>query len=47
VPAFVDTNVVVYALGRDDDRKARARQILDATPIASSQVINEAIAVFT
>ena len=47
VPAFVDTNVVVYALGRDDAKKARARQILNAMPIASSQVINEAIAVFT
>ena len=45
MPAFVDTNVVVYALGRDDSRKARARQILDAAPIASSQVINEAISV--
>jgi predicted nucleic acid-binding protein len=45
VPAFVDTNIVVYALGRDSDKKAIARTILDATPIASSQVINEAISV--
>ncbi len=47
VPAFVDTNVVVYALGRDDAKKARARQILDASPATSSQVINETIAVLT
>lgn len=47
VPAFVDTNVVVYAMGRDNDRKAKARQILEGTPIASSQVINETIAVLT
>ncbi len=47
VQAFVDTNVVVYAIGRDDAKKARARQILKDTPIASSQVINEAIAVLT
>lgn len=45
MPAFVDTNVAVYALGRDNDKKARAKQILDAAPIASSQVINEAIGV--
>ena len=47
VPFFVDTNVVVYALGRDNDKKHKARQILEATPIASSQVINETIAVLT
>jgi predicted nucleic acid-binding protein len=47
VPAFVDTNVAVYALGRDSDKKARAKQVLDAAPIASSQVINEAISVLT
>ena len=45
MPAFVDTNVAVYALGRDSDKKARAKQILDDAPIASSQVINEAISV--
>lgn len=45
MPAFVDTNIVVYALGRDSDKKSIARTILDATPIASSQVINEAISV--
>ena len=45
VPAFVDTNVAVYALGRDSDKKARAKQILDDAPIASSQVINETISV--
>lgn len=47
MPAFVDTNVVVYALGRDNDKQSRARHILEATPIASSQVINETIAVLT
>jgi len=45
VPVFVDTNVAVYALGRDSDKKARAKQILDDAPVASSQVINEAISV--
>ena len=45
MPAFVDTNVAVYALGRDSDKRARAKQILDDAPIASSQVINEAISV--
>jgi len=46
VPAFVDTNIVVYALGRDGDKKVRARQILDGAPFISSQVVNEAISVF-
>jgi len=45
VPAFVDTNVAVYALGRDSNKKARAKRILDDAPIASTQVINEAISV--
>ena len=45
MPAFVEPNVAVYALGRDSDKKARAKQILDDAPIASSQVINEAISV--
>jgi len=45
VPAFVDTNVAVYALGRDSVKKARAKQILDEVPIASSQVVNEVISV--
>jgi predicted nucleic acid-binding protein len=45
VPAFVDTNVAIYAPGQDSNKKARARQILDATPIASSQVISETISV--
>jgi len=45
VPVFVDTNVAIYALGQDSDKKARAKQILDAAPIASSQVINETISV--
>ncbi len=47
MPAFVDTNVVVYALGRDNDKQSKAWHILEATPIASSQVINETIAVLT
>ncbi len=47
VPAFVDTNVAVYALGRDSAKATRARQVLDAAPIASSQVINEVISVLT
>jgi predicted nucleic acid-binding protein len=47
VPFFVDTDVVVYAPGRDNDKKNKARHILEAAPIASSQAINETIAVLT
>lgn len=45
VPVFVDTNVAIYALGRDSGKKARALELLADTPIASSQVINETLSV--
>lgn len=45
VPVFVDTNVVVYALGRDSDKRDRARQILEQVPMISAQVVNETISV--
>lgn len=45
VPVFVDTNVVVYALGRDGDKRDRARQILEQAPMISAQVVNETISV--
>ena len=40
---FVDTNVVLYALGKDEQKKAVARLILANQPFLSSQVINEAV----
>jgi predicted nucleic acid-binding protein len=43
---FVDTNLVLYALGKDDRKKAIARAVLANQPLLSSQVINEAVSVF-
>jgi predicted nucleic acid-binding protein len=40
---FVDTNVVLYALGKDERKKAIARAVLANQPLLSSQVINEAV----
>jgi predicted nucleic acid-binding protein len=39
--AFADTNIVVYAYGVDPAKVARAKVILNDTPLISTQVINE------
>ena len=41
MPAFADTNVVVYALSKDDAKIAVAEGILEKQPTISVQVINE------
>ena len=41
MPAFADTNVVVYAFGKDEEKVAVAEGILKKQPIISVQVINE------
>jgi len=45
VPAFVDTNVVVYALGVDTDRRETAIKLLAEGVLVSAQVINETVSV--
>ena len=37
---FVDTNILVYSLGIDP-RVKRAREVVEAMPVASAQVLNE------
>jgi predicted nucleic acid-binding protein len=44
---FADTNIVVYAVGQDSDKRTKARQILAQGVIVSSQVINETMSVLT
>lgn len=44
---FADTNIVVYAVGQDSDKRIKARQILTQGVIVSSQVINETVSVLT
>lgn len=45
VPVFADTNVVVYAFGRDESKVATAEEILAAQPTISVQVVNEFLGV--
>jgi predicted nucleic acid-binding protein len=44
---FADTNIVVYAVGQDSDKRNKARQLLIQGVIVSSQVINETMSVLT
>jgi len=39
--AFLDTNVLIYALAENDPRSARAEDLLAAGGIISGQVLNE------
>jgi predicted nucleic acid-binding protein len=41
VPAFADTNVVVYAFAKDDAKVAIAEGILEKQPTISVQVLSE------
>jgi predicted nucleic acid-binding protein len=41
VPAFADTNVVVYAFAADDAKIAAAESILEKQPTISVQVVSE------
>ena len=40
---FVDTNIVLYTLGQDEEKRLIARKILSQNPIISTQVVNESI----
>lgn len=44
---FADTNIVVYAVGQDSDKRTKARQILMQGVTVSAQVINETVSVLT
>ena len=43
--AFLDTNVLVYALSQDDPRGATAESLLAAGGVVSVQILNEFVAV--
>ena len=45
MPAFVDTNIVVYAFGKDAAKVETAESILGNQPTISVQVINEFLSV--
>lgn len=39
--AFLDSNIVLYALGAEEPKRTRAQQLLALAPTISSQVVNE------
>jgi len=41
MPVFLDSNIVLYALGDDDAKKSPALALLAAMPCISTQVVNE------
>jgi len=41
VNVFIDSNVLLYAMGQEPHKRARARTLLVATPWISTQVLNE------
>jgi predicted nucleic acid-binding protein len=41
VSAFLDSNVLIYALGDEEPKRGRARDLLAAVPTISTQVVNE------
>ena len=47
VRAFADTNVIVYAQSDDGTKTATAIKLLEAGPVISAQVVNEAVAILT
>lgn len=40
---FLDTNIVLYAVGQDAHKKMVARRLLATSPMVSAQVINESV----
>jgi predicted nucleic acid-binding protein len=43
--AFFDTNVLIYAVAKDDPRSTQAEELLSSGGIVSVQILNEFIAV--
>jgi predicted nucleic acid-binding protein len=41
--SFVDTNVVLYTIGKDAGKADIARDLVGAQPAISAQVVNESI----
>jgi predicted nucleic acid-binding protein len=41
VSVFLDSNVLLYALGDEEPKRQRARDLLAAVPTISTQVVNE------
>lgn len=44
---FADTNIVVYAVGRNSEQRSTAQRIITEGVTISTQVVNEAVSVLT
>ena len=44
-PAFLDSSVLLYAVGADDVRRAVAQSLIAQRPVVSAQVLAETAAV--
>jgi predicted nucleic acid-binding protein len=45
VKAFLDTNVLIYAVSKDDSRTAVAEELLVARGVLGGQILNEFVSV--
>jgi len=40
---FADTNIILYSIGQDTQKRNIAREIIKSRPVISTQVVNESI----
>ena len=40
---FVDTNIVIYSLGNDEEKRKRSIELISCHPVISVQVLNETV----
>jgi len=40
---FVDTNIVIYSLGNDEEKRKRSIELISRHPVISVQVLNETV----
>ncbi len=38
---FIDTNIIIYSLGDDVDKRQRSIELININPVISAQVLNE------
>jgi predicted nucleic acid-binding protein len=43
VKCFADTNIILYSIGQDFEKRNIARKIIESRPVISTQVVNESI----
>lgn len=41
--SFADTNIILYSIGQDSEKRNISREIIKSRPVISTQVVNESI----